>query len=437
MYICIFLGPGGEFDEIVPTLNPTSVDGGGLTGSRVIQIACGKSHMAAVTDVGELFTWGDNRCSQLGLSSSSTISFDSSFELVSYIPPLPPPAESSFSFYGVSAFSTTPTPTATTTTTTTAPPLVKTQYLSTFSNQNSTNSIHPSLSVPLISYTIPLSSKVATDLESFSSCGPVLIHHLRDVKIAAVACGAHHTLCLSDDGKVYSWGRGANGRLGQYADSLDIPDCTVGSATLVKTHNNWIAEEFELFHSSSSSSSSSSFSSRCPTHRAPTEITPAEDNKPECTDDSHPKQSIVTNDDYFSFASIYASAIPTTNSFTDKNVAAPSTTSNIVTSDSDTEGKGTSTSAVTVSKSHKFSTPTKQIDTNRHPGEGLTPIGTPSLPPSLLFPNKIICISAGLAHSLAVTACGTVFTWGCGTNGRLGHGSHCDEFYPRQVTALM
>ena len=427
MCIFIFPGPGGEFDEIVPTLNPTSVDGGGLTGSRVIQIACGKNHMAAVTDVGELFTWGDNRCSQLGLSSSSTVSFDSTFELIPYSPAVSPPAEASYSFYSGTSYSTT-----TAATTTPAPILAKTQYLSTFSNQNSRNSIPPSLSVPVISYTIPLSTKVATDLEAFSSCGPVLIHHLRDVKVAAVACGAHHTLCLSDDGKVYSWGRGANGRLGQYADSLDIPDCTVGSATLVKTHNNWIAEEFELFHSPSSSSS---FSSRCPTYRGTSDITPTDTTKPEIIDDSHPKQSIVTNDDYFSFASIYASAIPATNSFVDKKMTAPSSTSIAVTSDSDADEKGTS--ATTVSKLHKFSTPTKQIDTTRHPIGGLTAIGTPSLPPSLMFPNKIICIAAGLAHSLAVTACGTVFTWGCGTNGRLGHGSHCDEFYPRQVIFLI
>jgi alpha-tubulin suppressor-like RCC1 family protein len=48
----------------------------------------------------------------------------------------------------------------------------------------------------------------------------------------------------------------------------------------------------------------------------------------------------------------------------------------------------------------------------------------------------VICIAAGFAHSLAVTARGTVFSWGCGTNGRLGHGSHCDEYIPRQIQVL-
>ena len=46
---------------------------------------------------------------------------------------------------------------------------------------------------------------------------------------------------------------------------------------------------------------------------------------------------------------------------------------------------------------------------------------------------RVVSIAAGFSHSIAVTSAGAVFTWGCGTFGRLGHGSHCDEYLPKQV----
>ncbi|CAM9711346.1 unnamed protein product, partial [Scytosiphon promiscuus] len=47
-----------------------------------------------------------------------------------------------------------------------------------------------------------------------------------------------------------------------------------------------------------------------------------------------------------------------------------------------------------------------------------------------------VAIAAGWRHSVAVTAEGAVFAWGCGTEGRLGLGSHADARSPRQVRAL-
>ena len=37
-----------------------------------------------------------------------------------------------------------------------------------------------------------------------------------------VACGSYHSLCLSDNGKVYAWGRVANGRLGISLDHSKV-----------------------------------------------------------------------------------------------------------------------------------------------------------------------------------------------------------------------
>eukprot|EP01125_Pyxidicula_operculata_P008154 TRINITY_DN275_c0_g1_i10.p1 TRINITY_DN275_c0_g1~~TRINITY_DN275_c0_g1_i10.p1 ORF type:complete len:731 (+),score=199.22 TRINITY_DN275_c0_g1_i10:36-2228(+) len=43
---------------------------------------------------------------------------------------------------------------------------------------------------------------------------PHLVKALKDVKIVKVSCGQQHTLALADDGKVYSWGLGIFGQLG-------------------------------------------------------------------------------------------------------------------------------------------------------------------------------------------------------------------------------
>jgi hypothetical protein len=50
--------------------------------------------------------------------------------------------------------------------------------------------------------------------------------------------------------------------------------------------------------------------------------------------------------------------------------------------------------------------------------------------------SRIVKIVCGHSHSIAITEFGDVFTWGKGSYGRLGHGSHCDEFVPRRVAAL-
>jgi alpha-tubulin suppressor-like RCC1 family protein len=42
----------------------------------------------------------------------------------------------------------------------------------------------------------------------------------RALRFARVACGAWHTIALSEQGVVYSWGLGANGRLG-HDDALN------------------------------------------------------------------------------------------------------------------------------------------------------------------------------------------------------------------------
>jgi alpha-tubulin suppressor-like RCC1 family protein len=48
----------------------------------------------------------------------------------------------------------------------------------------------------------------------FNQETPVLISHLAHIKIVKVKCGQQHSLALSEDGHVYSWGLGVLGQLG-------------------------------------------------------------------------------------------------------------------------------------------------------------------------------------------------------------------------------
>ena len=69
-------------------------------------------------------------------------------------------------------------------------------------------------------------------------------------------------------------------------------------------------------------------------------------------------------------------------------------------------------------------------------GEGVTRLNTPTRLPSTLGGERAVSVSAGAAHSLALTADGSVWSWGGGGQGRLGHGDHQDEWQPKKVEAL-
>ena len=43
---------------------------------------------------------------------------------------------------------------------------------------------------------------------------PVLVEALQGRSVEFIACGSGHTVVLTGDGKVYTWGRGDDGRLG-------------------------------------------------------------------------------------------------------------------------------------------------------------------------------------------------------------------------------
>lgn len=50
-----------------------------------------------------------------------------------------------------------------------------------------------------------------------------------------------------------------------------------------------------------------------------------------------------------------------------------------------------------------------------------------------LLAKRIVGVSMGLAHTAAVADDGSVFTWGSGAFGQLGHGTTDDSLTPRKV----
>lgn len=58
--------------------------------------------------------------------------------------------------------------------------------------------------------------------------------------------------------------------------------------------------------------------------------------------------------------------------------------------------------------------------------------------PRIVLEGKNICqIAAGRYHSVALASNGAMFTWGCGENGQLGHNSDENEMLPRVVEGIL
>lgn len=323
-------GVSAELDSCMPTSKPTEVliDSHSSTDITIKSAACGKIHMLAVTHTGELYAWGDNRCAQLGLSSDSTTVID---------------AKGSSKVTNVA------------------------------SNGNSN-------SVDSLSYT----SK--NELNIVMAVRPTLIAALQSVKVASVACGAYHSLCLTSDGIVYSWGRCSNGRLGQFPESGKITEHSVAKPGKVRL----------------TACSSSAYGST-----------------------STAKKLLYGSVRYDSDDGMESTNIPNTNRNKASDVSTP------VSASSTTEGPILDSlsplSSFVNSIYTKSNSATAGIQTS-------TP--TQSVSSSSSLPMRIVAIAAGYNHSMAVADNGSVYTWGCGLFGRLGHASHADEYLPKKIKTL-
>lgn len=73
LFMCGFgpggrLGTGGESTQF----NFACIETGGLSGKKVTSVALGQDHSMAITDLGEIFSWGSNKFGQLGYSLPRT-----------------------------------------------------------------------------------------------------------------------------------------------------------------------------------------------------------------------------------------------------------------------------------------------------------------------------------------------------------------------------
>jgi E3 ubiquitin-protein ligase HERC2 len=59
--------------------------------------------------------------------------------------------------------------------------------------------------------------------------------YLANVKVRSVACGEHHTVAVTENGEVYSWGRGRFGALGHESqEDLALPKKVEGLTDIVR-----------------------------------------------------------------------------------------------------------------------------------------------------------------------------------------------------------
>jgi len=165
------LGVGDIEDEILPKEVLS------LSGKTITKIACGGNHTLVVTDVGDVYSWGWNSSGQLGLGDTNDQLLPACVRTLTLAK-----AFQKHSFVQVAAGS--------------EHSCALTSNGKVYiwgGNEDGQLGLGESLQTLLI---------------------PRLILNLHKFNIREVSCGASHTMALADNGAIFSWGRGANGRLG-------------------------------------------------------------------------------------------------------------------------------------------------------------------------------------------------------------------------------
>ena len=214
--------------------------------------------------------------------------------------------------------------------------------------------------------------------------------------VVSVACGLGHTLALLVDGRVLSWGNGSNGRLG-VGDTQDR--CT---ACPVSTLENTIVTEV---FSGASHSLCVSDKGVC--------FSWGKNNQGQCGHGSTADILVPTT-----IASLSNAGCPTI------QIAG-----------------GWEHTLALDAQGRLFSFGSGYKDSRRN---GLPPVLGHGGHERELHPRQVVAlkdmvivhVACGWDHSLAVTDHGMLYSWGAGTNGKLGHGDEGDRSIPSQVMAL-
>ncbi|XP_022588093.2 ultraviolet-B receptor UVR8 [Cyclospora cayetanensis] len=170
----------------VSSLPPGQV-GGQLSGRKVVGASCGDRVCAAVTAEGEVFVWGEARAGgPLGGRSEGGAAAPHGPRLV------PLPAEGGAPACAVAVAC------------------------------GESHCVALSASGRVYAWGSNAYGQLGLGGGARTVEGPHLVTALRDHKVTAIACGALHTLCLTEQGSVFVWGYGKDGQCAE-PSHLDVP----------------------------------------------------------------------------------------------------------------------------------------------------------------------------------------------------------------------
>jgi RCC1 and BTB domain-containing protein len=167
------LGHGGERNQICPRVVEA------LQGKKIVQVACGGFHSAAITDEGAMYSWGGGEHGQLGHGDKFNKTTPTFVALLGGPPHSRARGDDN-------------------------------EGLNEDGNSNESNTGNGSSSASSASS----SSAVASQQQFLNKF------------ITQITCGWSHTVALDSDGKVFSWGNGDHGKLGHgSSDKVSTPQC--------------------------------------------------------------------------------------------------------------------------------------------------------------------------------------------------------------------
>ncbi|XP_004706975.1 serine/threonine-protein kinase Nek8 [Echinops telfairi] len=222
---------------------PTIVEA--LLGYEMVQVACGASHVLALSTERELFAWGRGDGGRLGLGTRESHSCPQQV-------PMPPGHEAQRVVCGIDSSMVLTVPGRALACGSNRFNKLGLDHLSPGEEPAPHQQVEETLSfTPLGSAPLDLEPLLSVDLGTAhsaavtasgdcytfgsnqhgqlgtsarrSSRAPWQVQGLQGIRVAMVACGDAFTVAIGADGEVYSWGKGARGRLGRRDEDTGFP----------------------------------------------------------------------------------------------------------------------------------------------------------------------------------------------------------------------
>lgn len=233
------LGHGGLNDISQPTIVEA------LLGYEMVQVACGASHVLALSTERELFAWGRGDGGRLGLGTRESHSCPQQV-------PMPPGQEAQRAICGIDSSMILTVPGRALACGSNRFNKLGLDHLSLGEEPAPHQQVEEALNFtplgsapldrePLLSVDLGTAHSAAVtasgDCYTFGSNqhgqlgtnarrvsrAPCQVQGFQGIKIAMVACGDAFTVAIGAEGEVYSWGKGARGRLGRRDEDAALP----------------------------------------------------------------------------------------------------------------------------------------------------------------------------------------------------------------------